>query len=217
MSKTVTLYEYLESEWFKNGGNDFFEGAEFTLENITYFNDEKKFMKKVLQFDDDVKTLLNDKLFMGLELSDTQKDDLFKKTFLQRFVHREINRQTIDAFISQLTYTFLAHQDFLNRIYNDMDQYLLGKNTSSQQQDNHTHTDNRSAYSELPQDNVQLDVNSSIMLSAKDNTISRNKQVGTQQQTTDTTQYSLDGLLKINGLIDTVMNEFDVKCFLQTW
>jgi hypothetical protein len=36
--------------------------------------------------------------------------------FLYRFINRQINRQTVESFKMQLLYTFLNHQDFLNRL-----------------------------------------------------------------------------------------------------
>ena len=59
------------------------------------------------------------------------------------------------------------------------------------------------------------------MKSADDNTISRNKQKN-NQQTDGTTkgtskEYQLDQLLKTNGLLDTILDDFDRKCFLQFW
>ena len=145
--------------------------------------------------------------------------------FLYRFINRQINRQTVESFKMQLLYTFLNHQDFLNRLAKDLDQYLT--NATEQEQinqqltDGTTTNDNRQAFASLPQTNVNIDVNDTNMKSADDNTISRNKQKN-NQQTDGTTKgtskaYQLDQLLKSNGILDTILDDFDRKCFLQFW
>src|SRR5699024_9521530 len=97
--------------------------------------------------------------------------------FLYRFINRQINRQTVESFKMQLLYTFLNHQDFLNRLGKDLDQYLT--NATEQEQinqqltDGTTTNDNRQAYASLPQTNVNIDVNDTNMKSTDDNKISR--------------------------------------------
>lgn len=68
-------------------------------------------------------------------------------------------------------------------------------NDTSEQKNNqnttgHTTTDNRNAQSSLPQSNVQLDVNNTIMKTADSNDISRNKQSNTQDSTNNTNSKS---------------------------
>ena len=213
MSKTATIYDLLESEIMKTGMNEYVD------ENgkLIFFDSEYSIMSKILAYEDDIYQLMTKKFFIGQGLEDEEKDKKFKKAFLHRFLHREINRQTIEAFATQVVYTFMANEDFINRIYSDLDQYLLGKTTSNQDSTNTSTTDNRSAFSQLPQNNVHLDVDSTVMTTANDNTISRNKQATTQNQQNENSQYKLDELYKINGLIDMILDKFDIKCFLQTW
>src|SRR5699024_324650 len=120
---------------------------------------------------------------------------------------------------------FLNHQDFLNRLGKDLDKYLT--NATEQEQlnqqltDGTTINDNRQAFASLPQTNVKMAVNDTNMKSADENTISRNKQKN-KQQTDRITKvtiktYQVEQLLKTNGLIDTVLDDFERKCFLQFW
>src|SRR5690606_9684837 len=135
----------------------------------------------------DVSEIVNS-LFGGLSLNDPEYDEHFKKGFLYRFINRNINRQTVESFKLVLLSTFLTSESYINRIYNDVDKYLTqtfitegqNKQINKQETDGSTTTDNRSAYAELPQSNVQLDVDSTIMNRANDNTISRNKQRNNQ-------------------------------------
>ena len=218
--KTTTLFKIIQSELLKEGFNEFVDEDG----NLIFFDSEHQFTSKILSYDEDIKHIVND-LFSNVQLDDPVFDDQFKKMFLYRFINRQINRQTVESFKMQLLYTFLNHQDFLNRLAKDLDQYLT--NATEQEQinqqltDGTTINDNRQAFASLPQTNVNIDVNDTNIKSADDNTISRNKQKN-NQQTDGTTKgtskaYQLDQLLKTNGLLDTILDDFDRKCFLQFW
>ena len=218
--KTTTLFKLIQSELIKEGFNEFVDEDG----NLIFFDSEHQFTSKILSYDEDIKNIVND-LFSNHQLDDQVFDEQFKKMFLYRFINRQINRQTVESFKMQLLYTFLNHQDFLNRLAKDLDQYLT--NATEQEQinqqltDGTTTNDNRQAFASLPQTNVNIDVNDTNMKSADDNTISRNKQKN-NQQTDGTTKgtskaYQLDQLLKTNGLLDTILDDFDRKCFLQFW
>ena len=218
--KTTTLFKIIQSELLKEGLNEFVDEDG----HLIFFDKEHQFTSKILSYDEDIKNIVND-LFSNVQLDDQVFDEQFKKMFLYRFINRQINRQTVESFKMQLLYTFLNHQDFLNRLAKDLDQYLT--NATEQEQinqqltDGTTINDNRQAFASLPQTNVNINVNDTNMKSADDNTISRNKQKN-NQQTDGTTKgtskaYQLDQLLKTNGLLDTILDDFDRKCFLQFW
>ena len=218
--KTTTLFKLIQSELIKEGFNEFVDEDG----NLIFFDSEHQFTSKILSYDEDIKNIVND-LFSNHQLDEQVFDEQFKKMFLYRFINRQINRQTLESFKMQLLYTFLNHQDFLNRLAKDLDQYLT--NATEQEQinqqltDGTTTNDNRQAFASLPQTNVNIDVNDTNIKSADDNTISRNKQKN-NQQTDGTTKgtskaYQLDQLLKTNGLLDTILDDFDRKCFLQFW
>lgn len=225
---TVTLYKYIQSELIKKGLNEFVDNEG----NLVFFDEEHQFITKILSYDSDILEIVN-KLFTGQSLKNDEHDLHFKKAFLYRFINRQINRQTIESFRLELLSTFLMNEDFINRIYIDVDKYLTqtqttdqhNKQINKQSNDGRTTTDNRSAFASLPQNNVQLDVDSTVMTYANDNTISRNKQTNVQETDGLTTgenigenkSYNLDELLKSNGLMEQVFNTFDVKCFLQVW
>ena len=225
---TTTLYNVIRSELIKEGFNEFVD----TDGNLILFNEESQFMTKILYYDDDIKHIIN-KLFTGVSLTNRQNDEHFKKTFLYRFLNRQINFQTVESFRVSLLSTFLMNQQYINTVYDKLDQYINQKQinensnnqTNKQLSDGSTTTDNRQAYAQLPQNNVQLDVNSTIMDSANDNTISRNKQVNQQENTGETTgesqsenkSYQLNELLKSSQVMENIFDEFDRKCFLQVW
>lgn len=298
---TPTLYKFIESELFKMGHDHEIVDKEG---NLVFFDNAHQVMSKILSYDDDVITVM-DNLFLNHKLDNEVYDYHFKKTFFYRFINRQINRQTIEAFKMELISTFMMNQDFINRVYGDMEKYLSQTNTNDQTnrtdtiqdntqtntqqnttqdsrqnkenstQDNTQDTvqdntqtvdgsntsDNRTARADLPQNNVNIDVNDSVMNSANENEISRNKQGSNQNTEGNTTtkntgsttgentgestgdsmsdtfgetngkttgntegesntlakSYQLDELFKTNGVMESIYNVFDVKCFLQTW
>lgn len=225
---TTTLYNVIRSELIKEGFNEFVD----EYGNLTIFNEESQFITKILNYDSDVQTIV-EKLFTGASLTIRENDEHFKKTFLMRFLNRQINFQTVESFRVALLSTFLMNQHYMNTVYADLDTYInqsqintnTNKQTNEQLTNGSTTADNRQAYAQLPQNNVQLDVNSTIMESANNNTISRNKQVNQQKNTGETTgesrsenkSYQLNELLKASTIMENIFNEFDRKCFLQVW
>lgn len=216
---TTTLFKYIQSELIKRGLNEFEKDGELIL-----FDSKQQFMNKIFTYDDDVASIMND-LFIQQSLNDLENDHHFKRLFLYRFVNRQINRQTIESFQLELANVFLSQADYINRIYEELEQYLTGASQSNQStkqvNDGQTTTDSRSAFSDLPQSSTNLDVDNTIMTAASDNTVSRNKQ--TNQQASDGTQsthsknYQLDQLLKTSGIMEQILNQFDRKCFLQIY
>ena len=217
---TLTLYDYIQSELQEQGFDEYVNDDG----ELVFFDEDHQFMTKILDYDDDVQFIV-DRLFNGVSLENREHDEHFKQAFLYRFINREINRQTIESFKLELMATFLSNKKFINRLYIDGEKYITQANESTQEntQTNtgENITDNRQAYSELPQSNVNIDVNDTEMTSANDNTISRNKQSNNQENHGETSNqsnsYQLDELFKTNGLLEEILNTFDKKCFLQIW
>ena len=224
---TTTLYKIVQSELINRGHNEFFDKDN----RLVLFDNDHQFMRKILSYDDDIKKIVND-LFNGYGLENSEHDTHFKKTFFFRFINREINRQTVESFMLELTSTFLTNMKYINIVYEDLEKYLnqwsttdqtnkqLSKEISQQinqqvasqiderlnsensSQDNtqdtnqtvtgNTTTDNRQARSDLPQNRVNLDVNNTVMATANENDISRNKQTNSQD-TDGTTTNSTTG------------------------
>ena len=256
---TTTLYKIVQSELYALGHDNEIVDKEG---NLVFFDNKFQVMSKIMSYDSDIETII-DRLFNNMKLNNTIHDQHFKKTFFFRFINREINRQTVESFMLELTATFLTNQDYINRIYTDMEKYILGyseTNDNSNQDSNdlktstsknnssnisessstgNTTTDNRQARSDLPQNRVNLDVNNTLMATANENDISRNKQNNSQTNTDEQTTsnvtenedqseshstgesnsisktYQLDQLFKTNNVLERIMNEFDKKCFMQ--
>lgn len=197
---------------------------------LIYFDNDKQFTRKILMYDDDVANII-DELFTGVSLDKRENDLHFKKAFVYRFLNRRINRQTKEAFEFQLLSTFLSQKNYINTVFNDLEKYINQQSDSEQKnkQDNTqtnksvSNNDSRSAYANLPQSNVNLNVDDTNMETADDNTVSRSKQASENTTTNNTSgdnsslsmQYSLDELVKSSSLITGILDQFDVNCFMQ--
>lgn len=225
---TTTLYNIVRSELIKAGHNEFVDAQG----NLIFFDDESQFLSKIHAYDSDVSTIVT-KLFGGQKLADPFTDVAFKMGFINRFANRRINRQTVEAFKMELISTFLTNKRYINSIYSDLEKYMQQQSTTDQTNssrneqsaDSTNTTDNRSAFANLPQNNVQLDVDNTIMTTASDNTVSRNKQQNSQDSldvsegsnSSESKAYRLEELMKSVGLEERIYDEFDRKCFMQTW
>lgn len=113
MSKhTTTINEYINGELMRMGKDEFINDGKLTL-----FNDEFQFIQKILKFDDDVYKIVTNQIFKGYTLDNIEVDKYFKKAFITRFLDREIGRQTIEAFSSQLLYVTLTHQEYIETVF----------------------------------------------------------------------------------------------------
>ena len=210
--KTVTIYDVIQSELINDGHNEFVNDGK-----LTFFDNKFSFMQKVLQYDEPVHDIVTRLFFNGLTLANDSDDKHFKRAFLLHFMERQINKQTIENFSAQLSYVFMMNQDYLNRVYQDLDKYLTGHSENENQSQVTGSSDNRNASATLPQDTVNLDVYDTVMTAADDNTISRQKNTQDTTGTGITKQYNLDQLRVVNTLLEQVFLKIDKACFLQVW
>ena len=113
MSKhTTTLNEYINGELMRMDKDEFINDGKLTI-----FDDEFQFIQKIIKFDEDVYKIVNEKIFKNLKFEDEKVDKHFKKSFITRFLDREINRQTIEAFSSQVVYITLTHEEYIKTVF----------------------------------------------------------------------------------------------------
>lgn len=220
MSKTITLYDYIASELQQRGHNEFVnDQGEWVA-----FDKKYQFIQKMMHYDEDVAEIV-DELFLGSRLDDQQQDDHFKRLFILNFMERSIAFQSVEIFASKLSFVFLTNQSFINTVLTNADDYIsmTQKNNQETTEENEATniTDNRQAFADLPQSEVNLDLDDDTMDYATDNTVSKNKQGNTgssqQENQGETKTYQLDNLIKSQGLLQPVFQQMDQRCFLQTW
>ena len=173
------------------------------------------FMKKAMAYDDDVKKIVNEKFFVGVEL--TIHDDEFKRMFLNRFLNSEIICQTLDLFGSLCSYMLLENKRYLDSVYSNYDKFVTGEHTTTTNATNSNLHKNRNAYQELPQDEVNIDLNDDTFDYASTNGISLDKSQSDNQSDNLSKSYNVDNLLRLDNILDNVLTKFDRKCFLQVY
>lgn len=110
---TITLNEYINSELGLMGQNEFIDKDG----KLILFDEDFQFIQKILKYDDDVHNIVTKKIFKGYTLPNKDVDKFFKKSFITRFLDREIGRQTIEAFSSQVLYVTLTHQEYIQTVF----------------------------------------------------------------------------------------------------
>ena len=109
MSKhTTTLMDILRSELIKRGENEFINDG-----RLTFFDDKYAFIEKVAKFDDDVYDIVTKHFFGNRSYPDKTIDRNFKEAFTNRFMDRQIGRQTMEAFQSQVVTLFIQYSEYI--------------------------------------------------------------------------------------------------------
>lgn len=117
---TATLMEILQSELQNKGHNEFINKG-----HLSFNDSEFAFIQKVLRYDEDVQGIVNNVFFKGFKFNDERIDRYFKESFVTRFLDREINRQTVEAFASQVLYVTLTREDYIFTVFgSEMQKYL---------------------------------------------------------------------------------------------
>lgn len=122
MSKyTTTLNEILNSELQHKGFNEFINNGD-----LTYTDSHYQFIQKILYYDEDVQNIVTQKFFKGFRFNNERVDKYFKEAFVSRFLDREINRQTVEGFATQVLHTTITHEDYIYTVFNseEMEKYI---------------------------------------------------------------------------------------------
>lgn len=207
---TTTVFEILKSELINTGHNEF-----YTNNRIVFYDDDFSFIKKIMKYDEDIEKIVNRIFFQDEKLLNSKSDKEFKKTFVNKFLNRQISRQTVEDFSSQVLYTFLNNYDYINRVYDDIEKYLTGETVQDTKASDSKVNDNRTLMSTLPQSEINLNVNDSELTYGDTNTITKNKNDGENNSNSKTNNFNIDNLIKLKGLLEIVFDDFDRNCFLQ--
>lgn len=214
MKKTTRIIDITDSI-FNN--NCYYEMENACKNQLSFFTDSH--ISKIIKYDSNTHEILNKYFFKGYKLDNEGADYLFKKTFFNRFLIREIKYQTFDVFISQLISCIIMYENILNYYYSNIENYLsnVQKTNNNSNQENETNT--RSLYSTLPQNNLNLDLNDDYLEYGDNNTISKNKNITKGE--TENVLKSYDYIVMTNlinkNVVNIILNKIDKKCFLQIW
>lgn len=217
MSKhTTTLMDILRSELIKRGKNEFINDG-----RLTFFDDKYAFIEKVAKFDDDVYDIVTKHFFGNRSYPDKTIDRNFKEAFTNRFMDRQIGRQTMEAFQSQVVSLFIQYSEYIYYTFGHLDDFIENKATSethSDEQSTET-SDYRGLEATLPQTEVNLNITDDDLNYADTNNINKRQDKGNREANSNSENrtFNPDNLDKVFEMKERIMNKFDQKCFLQIW
>ena len=111
MKTTTRLYDIIYSN-YNQLYSDFIDNHQ-----ITYFNPELQFSHKVVDYDDEIKTVCRNTIFYGLDFLDETSRARFEQEFLARFLSRTIKFQTYELFNWKLVAYLRGVKDIITDYY----------------------------------------------------------------------------------------------------
>ena len=217
MKTTTRIYDVIYSTYNKLYGD-------FVRDNqIVYFDKELQFTHKVIQYDDEIKTVCRNSIFYGLDFLSEPARLSFEKEFLARFLPRAIKFQTVTTFNWKLSAYLLGVKDIIIDYYDNSELYLRGYSTSNASADSSSEgetlsRDNNLAVS-LPQDNTDLSLDKDTYDYADTTAHSKSKATNSTYQGTNQSSeeisFDIDRTLKFKDFHDSLFNELDRLLFSQ--
>ena len=217
MKTTTRLYDIIYTT-YNQLYSDFIDNHQ-----ITYFNPELQFSHKVIDYDDEIKTVCRSTIFYGLDFLDDTSRLRFEQEFLSRFLSRTIKFQTYELFNWKLVAYLRGIKDIITDYYINIEKYLHSQSESSTLAGSNTEgvtisRDNNLAVT-LPQDNTDLSLD-------KDNydyadTTAHSKSRTSDSTTQDTLQeseaisYDVGRLTELQVFHDDLFNNLDKLLFSQ--
>ena len=217
MKTTTRLYDVIYST-YNNIYNDFVSNNQ-----ITYFNPELQFSHKVVDYDQQIKTVCRNTIFYGLDFLDETPRKRFEQEFLTRFLSRTIKFQTYELFNWKLVAYLRGVKDIITDYYVNIGKYIQGYSSSnasanSNSQGETLSRDNNLAVT-LPQDNTDLSLDKDSYDYADTTAHSKSKASNnTTQNTTqesDTISYEVGRLAELQTYHDDLFNDLDRMLFSQ--
>ena len=125
MKTTTRLYDIIHTTY-----NNLY--GEFIKDNqIIYYNPEFQFSHKIVDYDDEIKTVCRNTIFYGLDFLDDTSRLRFEQEFLSRFLSRTIKFQTYELFNWKLVAYLRGVKDIITDYYINIEKYIQGYSSSS--------------------------------------------------------------------------------------
>lgn len=171
-------------------------------------------MRKTLEYKDPyfIK-LLQKNLFYGT--SNINQRERFEREFLQRFINRVIKYQTIDLFETYLASFVSEYQELINYCYDKYDLLVTGQVETVSNNNSTSTNKSNSIYSNLPQNQINIDLNIDTLDYADDNTISKSRSTNSGTDKSTSSAYDIDALTKISALKEQIFKDMDSLLFSQ--
>ena len=217
MKTTTRLYDVIYTT-YNQLYSDFIDNHQ-----ITYFNPELQFSHKVVDYDDEIKTVCRNTIFYGLDFLDDTSRLRFEQEFLTRFLSRTIKFQTYELFNWKLVAYVRGIKDIITDYYINIEKYLHSQSESSTLAGSNTEgvtisRDNNLAVT-LPQDNTDLSLDKDTYDYADTTAHSKSRTSDTSTQDTlqesEAISYDVTRLSELQAFHDNLFNDLDKLLFSQ--
>ena len=217
MKTTTRLYDVIYTTYNKLY-SDFIDNHQ-----ITYFNPEFQFSHKVVDYDDEIKTVCRNTIFYGLDFLDDTSRERFEQEFLSRFLSRTIKFQTYELFNWKLVAYVRGIKDIITDYYINIEKYLHSQSESSTLAGSNTEgvtisRDNNLEVT-LPQDNTDLSLDKDSYDYADTTAHSKSRTSDATSQNTNqesnAISYDVTRLTELQAFHDNLFNDLDRMLFSQ--
>ena len=217
MKTTTRLYDVLYTT-YNQLYSDFIDNHQ-----ITYFNPEFQFSHKVVDYDDEIKTVCRNTIFYGLDFLDETSRQRFEQEFLSRFLSRTIKFQTYELFNWKLVAYLRGVKEIITDYYINIGKYIQGYSSSSTSGKSNSKgetisRDNNLAVT-LPQDNTDLSLDKDTYDYADTTAHSKSRTSDTNTQDTlqesEAISYDVTRLTELQAFHDNLFNDLDRMLFSQ--
>ena len=183
--------------------------------NQIIFN-QANLMRKTLEYKDpNFIRMLQETLFFGT--SNINQRLRFEREFLQRFINRVIKYQTVDLLSTYLASFVSEYQELINSCYDKYDLLVTGQvDTVSNNNSTSTNKSN-SIYSNLPQNQINMNLDIDTLDYADDNTISKSRATNSGTDRSTSSAYDIEALSKISALKEQIFKDMDNLLFSQLY
>ena len=190
--------------------------AEIYRSNNQIIFNQANLMRKTLEYKDpNFIKMLEVNLFYGT--STINQRQRFEREFLQRFINRVIKFQTVDLFSTYLASFVSEYQELINYTYDKYDMLVTGQvDTVSNNNSTSTNKTN-SIYSNLPQNQINMNLDIDTLDYADDNTISKSRATNNGTDRSTSSAYDIDALNKISALKEQIFKDMDNLLFSQLY
>ena len=209
MKTTSRLYDIIYGELERHR-------AEIYRSNNQIIFNQANLMRKTLEYKDpNFIKMLEDNLFFGT--SAINQRERFEREFLQRFINRVIKYQTFDLFSTYLASFISEYQELINYTYDKYDVLVTGQVETVSNNNSTATNKSNSIYSNLPQNQVNMNLDIDTLDYADDNTISKSRATNSGTDRSTSSAYDIDALSKISALKEGIFKDMDRLLFSQIY
>ena len=217
MKTTTRLYDIIYTS-YNHKYNDFLRNNQ-----IVYFNSEMQFSHKVLDYDDEIKTVCRNTIFYGLDFLDETSRQRFEQEFLARFLSRTIKFQTYELFNWKLVAYLRGVKDIITDYYINIDKYIQAYSSSTTSGNSNSKGETISRDNNLsvtlPQDNTDLSLDKDTYDYADTTAHSKSRTSDASSQNTNqesnAISYDVTRLTELQAFHDNLFNDLDRLLFSQ--